>query len=124
MQSLGIKKGVPVAVNRLHGSSILFALPDSLLEVRFVDSSSRFMTWVQSSSQEANVQTYFLALTMPERYRLPFLLLRKVTPPMLALLGVGLEESYVPNIRERALILRNKQMQSYHELEPAYCRHP
>ena len=47
-------------------------------------------------------------MTMPERYKLPFLLLKKVTPPTLALLGVGVVESNVPNLRERALIPLNK----------------
>ena len=67
------------------------------------------MIWVESGLEEAKIRTYFLALTMPERYKLPCLLLRKVTPPTLTLLGVGLAESNVPKIRERALILFNER---------------
>ena len=46
---------------------------------------------------------------IPERYRLPCLLLRKITPPTVTLLGVGVAESKVPNIRKQALILPDEQ---------------
>ena len=41
-------------------------------------------------------QTYLLALTIPERYKLPLLLRKKVTPPMLACFGVVPAESFAP----------------------------
>ena len=58
---------------------------------------------------EAEIQTYFLAFMMPERYRLPFLLLRKVTPPTLDLLGVAFSELYPSDPCKRALILFHNQ---------------
>ena len=75
--------------NRLHGS-VFFGDPRIFLDKQ-LDSGMLTDTLCHSGNMCCSVhdqKAYLFALTRPERYKLPFLLRRKQTPPTTALLGV------------------------------------